>query len=140
VYIVHSEGSNAIATWGEIMSKAARSNGSRGAITDGAVRDTPRILNLRPRFQIFARNITPLDAKGRLEYVKYNIPITCGGVKVNPEDLILADHDGVVVLPRENAEKIIRNCEKRYSIENKVGNMVKRKVSVFDAVEKYGIF
>jgi len=140
VYIVHSEGSNAIATWGEIMSKTARSNGSRGAITDGAVRDTPRILNLRPRFQIFARNITPLDAKGRLEYVKYNIPITCGGVKVNPEDLILADHDGVVVLPRENAEKIIRNCEKRYSIENKVGNMVKRKVSVFDAVEKYGIF
>jgi len=140
VYIVHSEGSNSIATWGEIMSKTARSKGSRGAITDGAVRDTPRILNLHPRFQIFARNITPLDAKGRLEYIEYNIPITCGGVEVTPGDLVLADHDGIVVLPREKVGKIITNCEKRYAIETKVGNMVKRKMSVFDAVDKYKIF
>ncbi len=87
VHMVHSEGSNSIATWGEIMSKTSRSKGSRGVITDGAVRDTPRILNLRPRFQVFARNITPLDAKGRLEYIQYNIPITCGGVNVNPGDI-----------------------------------------------------
>ncbi len=51
--------------------------------------------------------------------------------------LVLADHDGVVVLPREKAEEIITNCEKRYAIEKKVGNMVNRKASVFDAVEKY---
>ncbi len=140
IYMVHSEGSGSIATWGEIMSKTARSKGSRGAITDGAVRDTPRILNLRPRFQVFARNITPLDAKGRLEYMEYNVPISCGGVKVNPGVLVLADHDGVVVLPRKNATEIISNCEKRYSIERKVGSLVKGKASVFDAVEKYGIF
>jgi 4-hydroxy-4-methyl-2-oxoglutarate aldolase len=140
VYMIHSEGSNSIATWGEIMSKTALKMGSRGAITDGALRDTPRILKLRPKFQVFARNITPLDAKGRLEYVEYNVPITCGGVNANPGDLVLADHDGVVVLPRKRAEEIIRNCERRYSIETKVGNMVKGKASVFDAVEKYGIF
>lgn len=140
IYVVHSEGSNSIATWGEIMSKTARRRGSRGVVTDGAVRDTPRIMKLRPRFQVLARNITPLDAKGRLEYVKYNIPITCGGVKVSPSDFILADHDGVVVLPRKDADEIITNCEKRYSIETKVGNMVRRKADVFEAVEKYGIF
>jgi 4-hydroxy-4-methyl-2-oxoglutarate aldolase len=61
-------------------------------------------------------------------------------VNVYPGDLVLADHDGIVVLPRERAEEIIANCEKRYSIETKVGNMVKGKASVFDAVEKYGIF
>ena len=65
--LVHSEGSDSIATWGEIMSKTARTRGARGVVTDGAVRDTPRILNIKPPFQVFARNITPLDAKGRLE-------------------------------------------------------------------------
>jgi 4-hydroxy-4-methyl-2-oxoglutarate aldolase len=140
VYMIHSEGSNEIATWGEIMSKTARSRGSPGAITDGALRDTPRILKLRPKFQVFARNITPLDAKGRLEYIEYNVPITCGGVKVSPGDLVLADHDGIVVLPKQQAEEIIPRCEKRLSIERKVGKMVSGKANVFEAVEKYGIF
>jgi 4-hydroxy-4-methyl-2-oxoglutarate aldolase len=140
VYMVHSEGSSEIATWGEIMSKTGRSKGSGGAITDGAVRDTPRILKLRPAFQVFARNITPLDAKGRLEYVEYNLPITCGGVKVNSGDLVLGDQDGVVVLPRQDAEAIISACETRFSIERKVGTMVSGKSDVFEAVEKYGVF
>src|SRR5271166_3289835 len=124
IYMIHSEGSSSIATWGEIMSKTARSRGAQGAITDGAMRDTPRILDIKPPFQVFARNVTPLDAKGRLEYVKRSLEISCGGVKVSPGDLVLGDNDGVVVLPRKHAPEIISRCEKRYSIENKVGSMV----------------
>ena len=68
--------------------------------------------------------------------MKYDLEINCGGVKVNPGDLVLGDGDGVVVLPERHASEIISRCEKRYSIENKVGSMVVGNASVFDAVEK----
>jgi 4-hydroxy-4-methyl-2-oxoglutarate aldolase len=140
IFVIDSGGAKNIATWGEIMSRAAVNRGSVGAITDGAIRDTPRIFGIKPLFQVYYRAITPLDAKGRIQFIQYNSQITCGGVNVEPGDFILGDNDGVVFLPNSQARRIISKCEERYKIEQRVGVAVKNKANLLEAVDKYGIF
>jgi 4-hydroxy-4-methyl-2-oxoglutarate aldolase len=87
------------APWGELLSTAARVRGARGAVVDGLVRDVRTIQKLR--FPVFAAGIKPVDSRGRGQVVDYNVPVVCGGVLVNPGDLIFADYDGVVAIPAE---------------------------------------
>jgi regulator of RNase E activity RraA len=113
VFVVSAQHVPNIATWGELMSTAARARGAVGAVTDGAVRDTPKILAMRPPFPVFGRNYTPCDAKGRLEFTDFNQPITCAGVGVRPGDLVFGDLDGVVVIPGDEAERVVAMARER---------------------------
>ena len=74
-----------------------RYRGCRGVVLDGPTRDSPAIRTMG--FPVFHVGFHPADSLGRLDVVAHNVPIECGGVLVNPGDLILADHDGVVVVP-----------------------------------------
>src|ERR1700760_2599355 len=97
VVVVSTAGSVQNAPWGELLSTAARARGARGAVIDGLVRDVKKIDELG--FPVFARGIKPVDSKGRGLVLDYNVPVECGGVIVNPGDLVFADYDGVVVIP-----------------------------------------
>ena len=112
IYLVHSEGSDSIATGRDNEQDCTHPGRAWSGYGRRCKRHTENTEYQTP-FQVFARNITPLDAKGRLEYVKYDLEINCGGVKVNPGDLVLGDGDGVVVLPERHASEIISRCEKR---------------------------
>jgi regulator of RNase E activity RraA len=97
------------APWGELLSTAALVRGARGAVVDGLVRDVRTIQKLS--FPVFAAGIKPVDSRGRGQVVDYNVPVLCGGVLVNPGDLIFADYDGIVAIPAElvkDALKIAR--------------------------------
>ncbi|MEO1687660.1 MAG: RraA family protein [Pseudomonadota bacterium] len=92
------------AVWGGLMTEAARRSGVAGLILDGAVRDTAEIV--AAGFPCFARGATPAGPhKGFGGAI--DVPIACGGVAVRPGDLIVADADGVAVVPLERAEAVL---------------------------------
>lgn len=84
VYVVDTGQNMDVASWGELMSNAVRTKGVAGVVTDGVVRDTPKILEVKQPFQVFFAARTPNDAKGRIEFVEVNGRVVCRSVEVHP--------------------------------------------------------
>jgi regulator of RNase E activity RraA len=123
--------------WGELLSTAARHRGCRGVVIDGFTRDTRAIKAMG--FPVFCRGIHPADSLGRLDVIAHDVPITCGDVRVNPFDLVLADDDGVVVVPRAVAEEALGHAEHKVSGENLVRLKLAEGMSVTEAFQRYGV-
>ena len=128
---------SACSFWGELLSTAARYHGCRGVILDGPTRDSPAIRELG--FPVFHVGFHPADSLGRLDVAGHDIPISCGGVLVHPGDLILADHDGVVVVPNGIAADVLRLAEEKVSGENLVRDALANGMTTTAAFAKYGI-
>jgi regulator of RNase E activity RraA len=94
-----------IAPWGELLSTAASVRGATGCVTDGLVRDIQAIRAMG--FPVFHGGIGPLDTKGRARMVELDVPVQCGGVRVEPGDIVLGDADGVVVVPRAREREVV---------------------------------
>ena len=123
--------------WGELLSTAAQYRGCNGVVIDGLTRDTQAIIEMN--FPVFCRGIHPADSLGRLDVAAHNVPISCGGVHISPCDLVLADHDGVVVIPHAMAEKTLKLAEEKVSGENLVRKALASGMSTTEAFAKYGI-
>jgi regulator of RNase E activity RraA len=123
--------------WGGLLTTAARYRGCNGVVIDGLTRDTQAIIDMN--FPVFCRGIHPADSLGRLDVATHNMPISCGGVQINPGDLVLADHDGVVVIPLAVAEQALKLAEEKVSGENLVRKALAGGMSTSEAFEKYGI-
>lgn len=123
--------------WGELLSTAARHRGCRGIVIDGYTRDTRAIKTMG--FPVFCRGIHPADSLGRLDVVAHDVPIVCGGVSVNPYDLVLADDDGVVIVPSAVAEKALAAAEQKVRGENLVRLKLAEGMSVTEAFHRYGV-
>lgn len=133
VLVASTSGFYAAALLGDLLCTRARLQGCRGMIVDGAIRDRQRIMAME--FPIFATALSPADSLGRMEVIARNTSIVCGGVSVNPGDLILADGDGVVVVPSEVAERAIAEAEDKARAEALVEEELRQGkpvVSVFD--------
>jgi regulator of RNase E activity RraA len=137
VLIAAAGGSMNSAVWGELLSTAARNQGCEGAIVDGAVRDVVRMQELE--FSCFARGTLPYDSRDRQRVVDVDVPVEIGGVRFNPGDLVLADVDGIVVVPQEvEAEAVGRAWEKVHA-ENEVREAIRAGMKAGEAFEKYGV-
>jgi len=115
--VVHStdfSGNNA--PWGELMSTIANRKGVKGCVCDSQVRDCVKIIEMN--FPVFYTGIRPLDSKGRGLVVAYDVPIECGGVTVIPGDLVYADFDGVVVIPKSVENEVVKLAMDKVSREN----------------------
>jgi regulator of RNase E activity RraA len=123
--------------WGELLSTAARYRKCRGVVLDGPTRDSPAIRQMG--FPVFHVGFHPADSLGRLDVADHNVPINCGGVLVHPGDLILADHDGVVVVPSAIAEQVLKLAEEKVSGENLVRQALAGGMSTAEAFKKFGI-
>jgi regulator of RNase E activity RraA len=108
VVVVDRLGDRRYACWGGGVSLGAHVKGIAGAIVDGALTDRVEILDLG--FPVFGRGISPLTTRSPGETGELNVPVRCGGVIVNPGDIILADDDGVVVLPPSRVAEIVAVC------------------------------
>lgn len=109
--------------WGEIATVAAIERGIKGLIIDGGVRDTQAIKSLG--FPVFCRSISiKATTKKLIGYI--NHPISCGGVIVNPGDIVLGDADGVVVIKREDVKEVIKKAEERENFERRVIEELKK--------------
>ncbi len=114
VLVICSEGDNK-ALWGELTSKTAKEKGIAGTIVDGAVRDVAGIKKLG--YPVFSKSVVPNAGDPKAEG-KINIPINCGGVVVNPQDVVVGDDCGVVVVPKEHFREVIRTAFEIKSMEN----------------------
>jgi regulator of RNase E activity RraA len=125
------------APWGELLSTAARARGARGAVVDGLVRDVMTIQKLG--FPVFSAGIKPVDSKGRGLVIDYNVPVQCGGVIVNPGDLIVGDFDGVVVIPADLIDQTLRLAREKVSKENRSRIDLLKGVSLASVYARYGV-
>lgn len=108
VIVVDAGASRMNAALGSLISTKAQHRGVAGFIVDGYVRDLPEIVPLD--FPVFARGTTPIGPLHRGPG-EINYPICCGGVVVNPGDIVVADGFGVVIVPRENAADILERLQ-----------------------------
>ena len=115
--VVHSTDVNGTnAPWGELMSTIAMRKGVSGCVCDSQIRDCVKIIEMN--FPVFYTGIRPLNSKGRGMVVAYDIPIKCGEVLVHPGDLIFADFDGVVVVPKQIEEEVFQLAMEKIQNEN----------------------
>jgi len=134
---VASVRSDRSAFWGELVSNACMAKGGRGAVIDGCIRDTKKILELN--FPVFSKGINPRDCKGRNIVLSCNVPINCAGVDVNPGDLVFADCDGVVIVPQHVEDQVILKALEKVSGENKVRKAIREGRSIKEVFDQYGI-
>ena len=115
VVVVDASSSMMTAVLGDLVSTKARYRGIAGFIVDGMIRDLPAILRLGD-FPVFARAVTPIGPLHRGPG-EVNFPISAGGIVVHPGDVIVADLNGVVVVPMESADDILRRLRERAAQE-----------------------
>lgn len=132
--IVVEDGLN-VAAVGGLMITTAKSRGMAGMVLDGGARDIPELRTLG--LPIYARSYTPATAVGRYVSVSKNETVECAGVSVSPGDIIVGDEDGVVVVPKDHAAKVL---EAAMEIDEKEGAMVpliKKLKSLTEVVKKF---
>ena len=98
VLVAAAAGSTRSGIWGELLSTAAANRGCAGALVDGAVRDTAQMNAMG--FSTFARGTCPRDSLHRQRVTAVDVTVSIGGVRIEAGDLVFADADGVVVVPR----------------------------------------
>jgi len=114
--------------WGEMTTIQAKIKGVAGLVIEGSVRDSLAIK--KHEFPVFCKGVSIVGtAKETLGLI--NHPVCCGNAIVNPGDIILADEDGVVVIPREKAEDILQRCQQRVAKENKLVERMQAGESLF---------
>jgi 4-hydroxy-4-methyl-2-oxoglutarate aldolase len=136
--LVLAANDNVAAHFGELSAEWLRVRRVRGAVIDGATRDAASIARIR--FPTFVRYRTPQDSVPRWRVSDWGQPVTIGGVRINLGDVIVADQDGVVVVPRRAAHEVLGRCERLAGTENKVRTAVKRGMTPLQAYEKFGSF
>jgi regulator of RNase E activity RraA len=116
--VIACGGSTRSGFWGELFSAAALGRGAVGVVCDSYIRDTPKIRALG--FPAFAAGNRPIDFRARMEITGMNRPVQCGGVVVNPGELVLADDDGVVVVPAAIEAEAVRRANEKAERETTV--------------------
>ena len=129
--------SGRIAPWGELLTTASIARGAHGCVTDGLVRDTKAIRELR--FPVFHGGIGPLDSKGRGEVCALDVPIECAGVTVNPGDLVFGDADGVVVVPQPIARQTVQRALEKVAGEDRTRDELRQGARLADVFKKHGV-
>jgi len=123
--------------WGELLATAARHRGARGVVLDAYTRDTRALIEMR--FPVFAAGIHCADSLGRIDVDSIGVPVSCGGVEVASGDLVLGDHDGVVVIPAAIGEEVVALAEQKVAGENLVREKLAEGMPVSEAFRRYGV-
>lgn len=137
VIIAAAGGSMRSGIWGELLSTAAANRGCIGAIVDGAVRDIARMTEMR--FGVFARGTCLYDSLHRQRVVDIDVPVEIDSVRFAPGDLVLADADGVVVVPQAAEGEAIARAWKKTKAENITRDEIRRGMPAAAAYAKYGV-
>ena len=137
VYVTPTNRLGHASLWGELLSTACKFKGVAGALTDGPVRDVTRMREMG--FNVFGTGTSPLDINGRYEVIAHNVVGVIDGVTINPGDLIVADVDGVVVVPTKLIDEVVKRVEEKNSGESQFRKAVKEGMSPSAAFAKYGV-
>lgn len=138
VIVVSTNGFWGAGAYGELMATTTKYyGGARGAVVDGPMRDIRRVVEIG--FPVWSKGSIPTDSVGRAKLVGINEKIICGGVEVNPNDIVFADRDGIVVIPHTaDLKHIVEKAEEVANAERRSREELRNGASLRDVYEKYG--
>ncbi len=137
VIVIAVDGSDKdVAIWGGLMTAGSIAKKLAGAVLDAGLRDVTEIRR-DFGFQIFSRSVSPGTTVTRYKTFANNIPVTCGDIEVNPGDLIVADLDGVVVVPKDKVEEVLVFAEDIEQKEAAQTKFIKETGSLLQGLAKY---
>ncbi|HKT47985.1 MAG TPA: RraA family protein [Candidatus Acidoferrales bacterium] len=136
VYVMTVEGGADIAGMGGLMGTAMRARGYAGAVVDGGVRDVAQLKRIG--FPVYALGPVPSTSVGHYKFGGANIPLICDGVQVQPGDIVAADQDGVVVVPRADAGEILKLAQELDFKEHSMYPVIEKLKSLREAVKQFG--
>ncbi len=137
VLIAAAAGSMRSGIWGELLSTAAGNRGCIGVIVDGAVRDVEKMTAMG--FAVFARGTSVYDSQDRQRVSAIDVPVEIDGVRFSSGDLVIADRDGVVVVPAEVHEQAVQAAWEKVHAENVTRDAIRDGMKATDAYRKYGV-
>jgi len=123
---------------GELSATAMKRRGARGCLVDGFTRDAKKII--RMQFPVFAKGVSPIDTTDRAAVVEYDCPISFAGRKTVPGQIVYADFDGIIFIPKEAENEVIRKAVERVKKETRVRSALRRGIKAQDAWKKYHVF
>jgi 4-hydroxy-4-methyl-2-oxoglutarate aldolase len=137
VFIAAAGGSMRSGIWGELLTTAVTNGGCVGAIVDGAVRDVGKIREMN--FPVVARGTCLYDSKDRQRVIDREVPVEIDGVRFCPGDLVVADEDGIVVVPQQVEAEVLRLAWEKVHAENEVRDAIRDGMKAVKAYETYGV-
>jgi 4-hydroxy-4-methyl-2-oxoglutarate aldolase len=126
------------ALFGGLSAEALKIKGVRGYIVDGGCRDIQAIVD--QRFPVFARYATPIDIVCAWRAEAFGEPVAIGGHLVQPDDMVLADRDGVILVEGAAAEDVISAAETKMATEGEMVKAIRAGVDPQEAYLKYRVF
>ena len=132
VLILDCHGYTEAGHFGDIMALACQVRGIAGVVIDGSCRDSEDIKELG--LPVFVRGFNP-SGTVKASLGKVNVPVTCGGVRVNPGDMVLGDCDGVVVVPREKEDQVFEKAQAKFAKEEKLVEELKAGKTTLEIYE-----
>ncbi len=136
IYVLVAEDGLDYGALGGLMGTTLKFRGVAGAIVDASIRDLPQLQRLQ--FPVYSRGVSPGTTVNHYRCTGINIPVKCAGVNVNPGDLISADEDGVVVIPKERAAEILKKSQDLDYTEHATFPFIEQTKSLAEAVKKFG--
>jgi regulator of RNase E activity RraA len=136
VYVMALEQGADIAGMGGLMATAMSARNYSGAVIDGGVRDTAYLQKIG--FPVFATGIVPSTSVHHYRFAGANVPVVCDGVSVNAQDIVVADSDGVVAVPRAHAKEVLALAQEMDFKEHSMYAYIEKLKSIEEAVKKFG--
>ena len=122
--------------WGDIMTVYAQKRGISGTVIDGVCRDMPRIHQVR--YPIYTRGHIMVTGKDRVEVDGINIPVAISDVLVKPGDIVACDDTGVVVVPSDRAEEVLKIALEIDEVEQRILEMIGKGMTLKEARQQLG--
>ena len=136
VYVMVLEDGADYAGIGGLMATAMKVRGLAGAVIDAGVRDTPQIRKLQ--FPVFSRGVVPSTSINHYRFAGANVPVTCAGARVKAGDWIVADEDGVAVVPKDRAAAVLKKAQELDDTEHRTIPFIEKFRSIKEAVARFG--
>jgi regulator of RNase E activity RraA len=136
VYVMVVEDGADIAGMGGLMGTAMYARGYSGAVIDGGLRDAAYLRKIG--FPVFALGMVPSTSVNHYRFAGSNITVTCDGIAVNAGDIVTADSDGVVVVPRAQAQQILAAAQQLDFKEHSMYPYIEKLKSIQEAVKQFG--
>jgi len=136
VFVMVVEDGEDIAGMGGLMGTAMAARGYSGAVIDGGVRDVAYLRKIS--FPVFATGIVPSTSVHHYRFAGAQIPVVCNAVPVSPGDIVVADSDGVAVVPRAQAQAVLTLAQQMDYKEHSMYAEIEQLKSIVAAVQKFG--
>jgi regulator of RNase E activity RraA len=132
VIVIANNGRTGVSCWGDILTIAAQQRGVRGTVIDGACRDVDAIADAE--YPVWSRAGVPVTARGRIAERANDVPVSFGGVRVEPGDYVIADGSGVVFVPAARVDEVLAAAERLAERQERMAAAVRAGRSVIEVM------